>query len=191
MKKKAFIIHGWDGYPEEGWFPWIKIKLQELKYEVHVPLMPHPDEPKIEPWVETLTNLAGTPDHGTIFIGHSIGCQTILRYLEALPDKPKASGVILVAPWLHLSEKALMDENTNTIAAPWIDRPIDFTRVRERASKFVCIFSDDDDWVPLSEADIFKEMLGAKIIIERGKGHFSGEDDITELPVLLDLIRTH
>ena len=24
MTKRAFIIHGWDGYPDEGWFPWLK-----------------------------------------------------------------------------------------------------------------------------------------------------------------------
>lgn len=22
--KRVFITHGWDGYPEEGWFPWLK-----------------------------------------------------------------------------------------------------------------------------------------------------------------------
>lgn len=188
MKKKAFIIHGWDGYPEEGWFPWAKTKLQELKYETHIPSMPNPHDPKIEPWVETLTNLVGAPDQSCVFIGHSIGCQTILRYLEALPDGTKVNKVILVAPWLHLSEKALVDERTRAIAAPWIDRPIDLIRVRERAAKFICIFSDDDDWVPLSDGEIFREMLGAEIIIERGKAHFSGEDDITELPLLLELI---
>jgi len=29
MQKRVFIIHGWDGYPEEGWFPWLKKKLKE------------------------------------------------------------------------------------------------------------------------------------------------------------------
>ena len=26
--KKVFIIHGWEGYPEEGWFPWLKKELE-------------------------------------------------------------------------------------------------------------------------------------------------------------------
>ncbi|OGK13760.1 hypothetical protein A3A93_05465 [Candidatus Roizmanbacteria bacterium RIFCSPLOWO2_01_FULL_38_12] len=190
-QKRAIIVHGWDGYPQEGWFPWAKKQLEKLKYEVSVPAMPSANEPKIETWVETLSDLVGIPNKETLFIGHSIGCQTILRYLESLPEGTQVNKVILVAPWMHLSEKAMQDEETRSIAAPWIDRPIDFTRVRERASKFVCIFSDDDDWVPLSDGEIFREMLGAKIMIERGKGHFSGEDGITELPVLLDKIIEH
>ena len=27
--KRVFIIHGWDGYPEEGWFPWLKEELEK------------------------------------------------------------------------------------------------------------------------------------------------------------------
>ena len=26
--QRVFIIHGWDGYPEEGWFPWLKKELE-------------------------------------------------------------------------------------------------------------------------------------------------------------------
>jgi predicted alpha/beta hydrolase family esterase len=82
MTERVFIIHGWEGYPEEGWFPWLKKELE------------------------------------------------------------------------------------NNVA----------------------IFSDNDPYVPLRDSEIFKEKLGAKIIVERGKGHFSGEDNITKLPVVLDEI---
>jgi hypothetical protein len=27
--KRVFIIHGWEGYPEEGWFPWLKKELEK------------------------------------------------------------------------------------------------------------------------------------------------------------------
>jgi|GEM_PF-4098548 len=33
---------------------------------------------------------------------------------------------------------------------------------------------------------IFEENLGAEIIVENNKGHFSGEDKITEFPELLE-----
>ena len=26
--RRVFIIHGWGGYPEEGWFPWLKKELK-------------------------------------------------------------------------------------------------------------------------------------------------------------------
>ena len=58
--------------------------------------------------------------------------------------------------------------------------------VRKHASGFVAIFSDNDPFVPLTETDLFREKLGAEIIMEHGKGHFSGEDGIKELPVILE-----
>ena len=33
MKKRVFIVHGWDGYPEEVWFPWLKKELEAKGFE--------------------------------------------------------------------------------------------------------------------------------------------------------------
>jgi hypothetical protein len=30
--KRAFIVHGWASYPEHGWFPWLKQKLEQQGY---------------------------------------------------------------------------------------------------------------------------------------------------------------
>lgn len=35
--KRIFIAHGWDGCPEEGWFPWLKKELEIREFEVFVP----------------------------------------------------------------------------------------------------------------------------------------------------------
>ncbi len=59
--------------------------------------MPSPSAPKIEEWVNKLKELVPNPDNETVFIGHSIGCQTILRYLEQLNLKTKVRKVVLVA----------------------------------------------------------------------------------------------
>lgn len=48
MSKRALIVHGWEGYPEEGWFPWLKQQLEEKDFIVTVPQMPHPDIPTID-----------------------------------------------------------------------------------------------------------------------------------------------
>ena len=46
----------------------------------------------------------------------------------------------------------------------------------------------NDPFVPIIDAEIFKNKLGAKIIIEHNQGHFSGSDGITELPSALGSI---
>ncbi len=102
--KRVFIIHGWDGYPEEGWFPWLKKELEKNGFEVFVPAMPNPSEPKIEEWIPFLENIIDEPDEDTYLVGHSIGCQTIFRYLEQLENK-KIGGAVCVAGWFILSEK--------------------------------------------------------------------------------------
>lgn len=38
--KKVYIIHGWEGYPEENWLPWLKLELESGGFEVNVPQMP-------------------------------------------------------------------------------------------------------------------------------------------------------
>jgi len=59
MKKRVFIIHGWDGHPSEGWFPWLKTELEKLGFVVQVPEMPDTGEPKINEWVVKLRRMAG------------------------------------------------------------------------------------------------------------------------------------
>ncbi len=50
--------------------------------------------------------------------------------------------------------------------------------------KIVAIFSDNDPYVPLSNINLFREKIGAKIIKEKNKGHYI-ENEILEIPILL------
>lgn len=97
MKKRVIIVHGWDGYPEEGWFPWLKQQLKARGFEVIVPQLPNADEPHIERWVPALSEAVGTPDEQMYFVGHSMGCQAIVRYLAALPADTRGYRYLLGA----------------------------------------------------------------------------------------------
>ncbi len=183
--KRVFIIHGWGRYPEEGWFPWLKKELENNGFEVQVPVMPNADEPKIEEWVPFLERLVGEPDEDTYLVGHSIGCQTILRYLASLQGEVKLGGVVFVAGW---GKKLIgvYDEDEIEIARPWVETPIDFENVKNHTKSIVAVFSDDDEFVSLDNLDAFKEKLGAKTFLEHEKGHINGEAGINELPVVLE-----
>ncbi len=178
------MIHGWDGYPDEGWFPWLKTELEKNGFQVHVPTMPESAEPKIETWVSHLSEMVGNVDELTYFVGHSIGCQTILRYMETLPAEKKVGGAVFVAGWLILMN--LKTDEEKEIAKPWLETPIDFAKVKRHTKKFFAIFSDDDAVVPQENKKLFGEQLGAKTVMEHGKRHFSGSDGVKELPVVLE-----
>jgi hypothetical protein len=183
MPKRVFIIHGWGGSPQEGWFPWLKKELESRGFEVQVPAMPEPDEPKIETWVPYLAKVVGQPDANTFLVGHSIGCQTIIRYLQTLPEGVKIGGAVFVAGWYNL--RNLETEKDKKIAGPWVSAPRDDKKIRQAVNQTVAIFSDNDPFVIAANQDSWRERIGAKIIIEHKKGHFSGSDGIKELPSAL------
>jgi len=188
MKKRVFIIHGWDGHPEEGIFPWLKKELQDRGFFVSNPHMPDPLRPKIDKWIEFLKDEIGVPDENTFLFGHSIGVQAILRYLGALPGDVKVGGVVMLAGWVHLTDEAYETEDDHDIAKPWLETSIDWEGIKSHSGNFIGIFSDNDPLVPISDAKIFENNLGAKTIIEKGKGHFSGSDGIKALPSALEAV---
>ncbi len=188
MTKRVFIIHGWDGYSEEGIFPWLKQELESRDFEVYNPAMPNPKKPVIEEWVSFLAQKVKKPDKNTFLFGHSIGCQTILRYLQSLPENSKIGGVVLLAPWVHLTDIAFEDEEDKITAKLWFETPLKWEAIKTHAAGFGAIFSDNDPLVPLDDSDIFKNNLEAKIIVEHNKGHFSGSDGITKLPSALNSV---
>ncbi|MEK7114891.1 MAG: alpha/beta hydrolase [Patescibacteria group bacterium] len=186
MTKRVFIIHGWGGYPEEGWFPWLKSELEKKDFQVQIPAMPESEDPKIGAWVSHLSKAVGNADENTYFVGHSIGCQTILRYLESLPTGKKVGAAIFVAGWFTLTN--LKTDEEKEIAKPWLETSIDFDKVRQHTKKFFAVFSDDDENVPRENKKLFEDRLGAKTAMEHAKGHFSGGDGVKELPIILEAI---
>lgn len=184
--KRAFLIHGWSGTPEHGFFPWLKAELESRGYVVEAPLMPNPSEPAFETWVPFLESVVGTPDAETIVVGHSMGGLAALRFLERLPEGSTIGKAILVAPVVNTIEN--MDLMEELVARPWLDRPFDDAKIRRFADKIVGIFSDDDPYILLTSEEIVRNRFGAKTIVEHAKGHYSGDDGTTELPTILQFI---
>lgn len=189
MKIRVYIIHGWDDNPHNGWFPWLKNKLENAGAEVHVPSMPDAAHPAIDVWVPFLKHLVGDVDAHTFFIGHSIGCQTILRYLQTLPAGVKVGGVVLVAGWMTLKAAAIEDDDTAAVARPWLQRPIDWAKVRSHVGQVVAVMSDTDPYVAVENAVVFRRELKAQVIMEHDRGHLSGVDGISRVASIWESVR--
>lgn len=188
MKKRVFIIHGWDGYPEEGWFPWLKKELEAKGFNVFVPQLPKPDEPRINNWVPKLKEIVGSPDEQTYFVGHSIGCQTIVRYLETLPECTKVGGAVFVAGFFKRLTNLEDDDVVRSVSQEWLTTPLNLETVRIRLGKSIAIFSDNDPYVPIDNKEDFVAKLGSKIIIEHDKGHFNGSTGTKELTLAFQAV---
>jgi hypothetical protein len=185
--KRIFIIHGWSGRPDCGWMKWLAKELSKKGFQVWAKRMPNPDFPKINSWISHLKKIARNPDENTYFVGHSIGCQAIIRYLETLPKNKKVGGAIFIAGWFNLEN--LETEEEKIVVKPWLTKKIKFSKVKPKIGKAVALFSDNDPWVPLSDSKIFRKKLGAKIIIEHNKGHYI-ENVTKKIPAALkELLR--
>ncbi len=185
--KKVVIVHGWEGFPGDAWYPWLQKELEAKGFEVVVPQLPNPGSPRVQAWVEALSDAVGAPDEQTYFVGHSMGCQTIARYLETLPEGQKVGGAVFVAGFFKRLVGIDHDENSRETEKDWLSVKPNLQKVREHLSKSVAIFSDDDPWVPLDNQDDFRDVLGSEIIIEHAKGHYNkNRDHTTELPIVLE-----
>ncbi|MDO8620756.1 MAG: alpha/beta hydrolase [Candidatus Levybacteria bacterium] len=188
MKKRVFIVHRWDGHPKRDWYSWLKKELEKNNFEVYIPVMPHPEEPTIKDWVDCLYESVNKPDDKTYFVGHSVGCQTILRFLEKLPENIKVGGTVFVAGFFSTGESTLanLTDEEKEIISPWLNTSINLAKVKSHLPKSIAIFSDNDPYVPLDNKEIFEKELGTKTIIEHARGHFTDEDDVVKLPIVLN-----
>ncbi len=150
-----------------------------------VPAFPDTENPKMKAWVSKLQKIIGEPNEDMYLIGHSIGCAAIMRYLETLSEDQKVGGVVMVAGF---NENVGFEEIQN-----FFETSIDLEKIKKRSKNgFFAIHSDDDPYVDLKYADIFKEELSAEAIIKHGAKHFSGaiegEDSCLELPDVVESI---
>ncbi|KKQ67091.1 MAG: hypothetical protein US86_C0001G0018 [Candidatus Daviesbacteria bacterium GW2011_GWA2_38_24] len=183
--KRVVIVHCWEGYPKYCWYPEVKKELEDEGFEVKVPAMPETDFPKLFLWIPKLKEIADEPSEDLYLIGHSVGVITILRYLEHLEEGKKVGGVVMVAGF---TDDLDYEELKN-----FFETPIDFEKIKTKSKHFTAIHSDNDPYVSLRHGDIFKEKLGAELIVKYNMGHFSGPVDdtksVTSLPEVVEAIK--
>ncbi len=172
--RRVFLIHGWEGKPNNHWFPWLSWELKARGFVVYALTMPHADKPKVSEWIKAIKDAVSRPNAETYFVGHSLGCIAVVRYIVQLPPKAKIGGAVFVAGFsgnLNISE---IEQFTKL--------PLDIEKAKRRCDKFVTIFSDNDDYISLERSLEFQKALGAKGILEKGKGHFTKSEGVVALP---------
>jgi len=178
--KKVIFVHGVGGIDAGGWPDWLGQELLKYNFEYKILSMPDPMYPQVDEWLNYLTEQNIVVDQNTFFVGHSLGCITIARFLEKLPKENRAGGCVMVAGF----------SSCPILAGPLIlefcNRPIDFLKVKNQAKDFIMILSDNDKLIPSVLSEELAKKLDARVIVEHNKGHF--QEDIRELSSALDSI---
>lgn len=180
-KKKIIFVHGYGlGAPlaPDDWPSWLAQEVKKYGFDFQLLLMPDPVYPEVNEWLTFLEKQKIKVDNDTYFVGHSLGCITIARFLEKLPLKNIAGGCIFISGFCSLPQLPLL--------AVFCDLPLDYAKVKKQAKEFVMIISDDDHIIPPASSKELGDKLGARIIMEHGQGHFT--TGIKKIPSLLNII---
>jgi uncharacterized protein len=175
--KRVFIIHGYGGSPNKNWFPWLKSELEKLNVSVIVPAMPNTENPQLSEWLPYLQSQVGTADENTYFVGHSLGCIAILRYIESLPKNARVGGVVLVAGFISSIHFHELDNFFQT--------PLNDEKIKTSVKKIIAINSDNDPHVPYQQAEEIKNSLNSELIMIHNGEHLNGKAGYLTFPDLL------
>jgi uncharacterized protein len=178
-----YVIHGYTSSNQAEWFPWLKEQFKNSPVKIDIPNMPDSGDPHLESWLEHLRKNVLHIDENTIFIGHSLGCVTALRYI--LEKDMKIKGAILVSGFINENP---MVEQTEGLQE-FVDGSLDIARIKSLIQSRVVITAKDDDIVPTEATQKLAKELDAKLIILSSGKHFIARDGYTDFPVLLNEIQ--
>lgn len=185
--KRAVILHGTDGSPQENWFPWLKTQLESRGYTVWVPELPNNHTPNRHIYNDFLLN-SDWDFTDNLIIGHSSGAVSILNLLQ---DKrtPKIKTGILVGAWAHMKETDLDKEQFKDL---FPSEGFDFKLINQKADKFIFIHGDNDPYCPLDQAKWLAKQTDSQIFIIPGGGHFTVNlnPDYSKFPKLIEILES-
>ena len=137
--------------------------------------MPNTEAPQLSEWLPYLQKTVGEVTSETYLVGHSLGCITILRYLETL--NTKIGGAVLVSGF---ADPIHFTELNNFFTTDLNDE-----KIKENVKHITLINSDNDEHVPLWQGQKMAERFNAKLIILNNAGHINEKSGLKELPVVL------
>lgn len=184
--QRLCIVPRWAGRQSMEWYPWLcRTELVRARFaELLAPDIDDPGTPTIDAWVTRLTETCGDAPAGALertwFVGHSVGCQAIVRYLASLPPGARVAGCLLVAGWWTV------DQPWPTIR-PWLypgdpeaegAPPLDLERARAACPRFSVLISDNDPFTAdhLATEGAWRERLGAEVTVAPGAKHFNATE---------------
>ncbi|WP_255305442.1 alpha/beta hydrolase [Paenibacillus sp. Mc5Re-14] len=180
-QKQVYIIHGYTASPTDHWFPWLQDKLQEDGVSVNILEMPNSQAPKLNEWIEHLLQNIKVLHKDTYFIGHSLGCVSILRYLQQVNIPEPLGGGIFVSGFADpVPSLPSLDEFTND--------HLSYQQIMDSLGARVVIASKDDAIVPFALSKKLAEDMQADFHELDHGGHFLQSDGFTTLPIVYQVL---
>lgn len=186
--KKVFIIHGFGGAPNGGWFPWLMGELaKNHTFACSLP-MPNTNDPLASEWVTTMHSYI-EPNEEVFIVGHSLGGPAVLRYLESLPDKVMVGGVLLVSPVFEKLDVEDLSSDFRKIDN-FFTTEFNFKKIKECIKKSIIVHGGKDPIVPLAHSEKISQGLDSELVVVENGDHFSQKTEpiCYQLPEAFDAL---
>ena len=177
----TLVVHGSFGSPYENWFPWLRSTLTAAGRRVLVPNFPDKDLQDLDRWTRVLDGYAGCFEARTNIFGHSLAAAFIADYCVA--KRMRVGKAILVAPFYGLIGIPEFDAVNRT----FFKNQRTLETFATMCDQIICVYSDNDPYVPLHLFEEFAAITKAERRIVHGGGHLNAEAGYREFPLLLDL----
>ena len=180
--KRIYVVHGFAATKKSNWFPWLSNKLlSELGLILTVVHLPNSKKPKLNNWLEALLKEIPNPDNETYIIAHSLGCITLLKYIELLPENSKLGGVILVSAF---------DESLPLlpIINSFIESKPKYQLITSKIESIKVIASTNDLLVPIKLTKKVSKSLQTTLIEVKNAGHFTTQDGYKVFTKLYEIL---
>ena len=178
---KFVILHGTLGSPEGNWFPWLASELEKLSHETVRPRLPTPEGQSPENWEKIISEVGS--DENTVFVAHSRSPLAICQYLQKLEHPVKSC--FFVSGFAKRLPK--VPDPFPTLNNPFIDKSVDWVKVRKNCPKFICFGSDNDPYVPMDILKDFAQRLSTDLIVVHNGSHFGSSHP--QFPQLFEKIK--
>jgi len=181
---RVYIFPRYSGTKNSDWYQQLKQLscIPEEHIEI-IPLsLPNWDKPTCTEFLSNIKEIIpeNEIDFNTYFVGHSVGCNAALLFLNDLHHKKpklKIGGLMCVAGWWKV-------DNPWPQLNQWTTMPLDFNGIQYICSNNIrCILSDNDpytsDWS--ANKTEWEANLNANVLIVPDAKHFNGSEGFSEI----------
>ncbi len=178
-----FVIHGSYGNPYKNWLPYLKSQLGKRKLNCIVPNFPSPDKQDYKSWSKILKAYVeiGCITKETTIITHSLGGIFIAKFL--IENAITIKRIVTVAGFNNMQF-----EEDNSLYDSFYMKNEELDALKNYVLERICIYSDNDPYVPIKEAEKFAEFIKAEKILMSDAGHFNEKSGYKEFKQLLQYI---
>lgn len=177
---RVLIIHGYGATASDCFYPWLKEELENIGYDVELPELPSPFNPKVDDQVKYIQE--NYPLKKDIIIAHSLGGCVAMKYLEKTEMKTKS--LYLLSSFLNFNfyEGDEDIENLKNIFS-W---KFYFDNIKSKIDNTYVLYPSLDTSVTKKQALEVAESFGTEVsVLECSDDHFCGVQE----PEILNFIK--